>query len=80
VLMEGVKRAGSLDGEKIRGAILKLDFNTVFGAFKVDPDGFQIAHKLVIFQWQDGKKVIVWPGELAPGRPRFPTPPWGQRP
>jgi branched-chain amino acid transport system substrate-binding protein len=79
VLTEAIRRAGSLDREKIRGAILKLDFNTVFGAFKVDPDGFQIAHKLVLFQWQDGKKVIVWPEELAPGKPRFPTPPWGQR-
>jgi branched-chain amino acid transport system substrate-binding protein len=79
VLVEAVRRAGSLDREKIRDAILKLDFNTVFGAFKVDPDGFQIAHKLVVFQWQDGKKVIVWPEELAPGKPRFPTPPWGQR-
>ena len=28
--------------------------------------------------WQDGKKGIVWPGELAPGTPRFPTPPWGR--
>ncbi len=80
VLIEAVKRAGSLDREKIRDAILKLDFNTVFGAFKVDPDGFQIAHRGVIFQWQDGQKVIVWPEEIAPGTPRFPTPPWGQRP
>jgi len=79
VLAEAVKRSGSLDGGKIRDAILKLDFNTVFGAFRVDPDGLQIAHKLVLFQWQDGKKVIVWPEELAPGRPRFPTPPWSQR-
>jgi len=80
VLTEAVKRAGSLDREKIRDAILKLDFNTVFGAFKVDKDGFQIAHKMVTFQWQDGKRVIVWPEELAPGKARFPTPPWGQRP
>ena len=80
VLTEAVKRAGSLDREKIRDAILKLDFNTVFGAFKVDADGFQIAHKLVTFQWQDGKKVIVWPDELAPVKARFPTPPWSQRP
>ena len=80
VLTEAVKRAGSLDREKIRAAILKLDFNTVFGAFKVDPDGLQIAHKMVTFQWQDGKKVIVWPDELAPVKARFPTPPWGQRP
>jgi branched-chain amino acid transport system substrate-binding protein len=80
VLTEAVKRAGSLDREKIRDAILKLDINTVFGAFKVDGDGVQIAHKMVVFQWQDGKKVIVWPEELAPGKPRFPTPPWRQRP
>jgi branched-chain amino acid transport system substrate-binding protein len=80
VLMEAIRRAGSLDSEKVRDAILKMDLNTVFGAFKVDGDGFQIAHKMVIFQWQDGKKVIVWPEELAPGKPRFPTPPWSQRP
>jgi branched-chain amino acid transport system substrate-binding protein len=80
VLTEAVKRAGSLDREKIRDAILKLDFNTVFGAFKVDADGLQIAHKMVTVQWQDGKRVIVWPEELAPGKLRFPTPPWSQRP
>ena len=80
VLLEGVRRAGSLDGGKVREAILKFDGNTAFGAFKVDQDGFQIAHKMQTFQWQDGKKVIVWPDDLAPGKPRFPTPPWSQRP
>ncbi|MGH7311352.1 MAG: hypothetical protein ACREK6_21930 [Candidatus Rokuibacteriota bacterium] len=80
MLTEAVKRAGSVDREKIRDAILKLEFNTVHGTFKVDQDGFQIAHKMVTFQWQDGKKVIVWPEELAPGKARFPTPPWSQRP
>jgi branched-chain amino acid transport system substrate-binding protein len=79
IFLEAVKRAGSLDGEKIRDTILKMDLNTVFGAFKVDRDGFQIAHKALLFQWQDGKKSIVWPEELAPGKPRFPTPPWSQR-
>jgi branched-chain amino acid transport system substrate-binding protein len=79
VLLEGIKRAGTLDGERVRDAIAKMDLNTAFGAFKVDEIGVQVAHKMVMFQWQDGKKVIVWPDELAPGRPRFPTPPWGQR-
>jgi branched-chain amino acid transport system substrate-binding protein len=80
VFIEAVRRASSLDSEKVRDAILTMDLNTVFGAFKVDKDGIQIAHKMVMFQWQDGKKVIVWPEELAPGKPRFPTPPWSQRP
>jgi branched-chain amino acid transport system substrate-binding protein len=79
ILLETVKRAGSLDSEKLRDAILKMEINTIFGAFKVDQDGFQIGHKMVAFQWQDGKKVIVWPGELAPVQARFPTPPWSQR-
>jgi branched-chain amino acid transport system substrate-binding protein len=79
VLTEAIRRAGSLDTRAVRDAISKLDFNTVFGAFKVDEEGVQVAHKMVLFQWQDGKKVIVWPEELAPGKPRFPTPPWSQR-
>jgi branched-chain amino acid transport system substrate-binding protein len=79
ILVEAVKRAASLDGVKIREAILRMDLNTVLGRFKVDQDGFQIAHKMLMFQWQNGKKVILWPEELAPGKPRFPTPPWKQR-
>ena len=57
-----------------------MDHNTVFGRFRVDGDGVQIGHKFVMFQWQDGKKAMVWPEELAPNQPRFPTPPWSQRP
>ncbi len=79
VLVEAIRRAGSLDGEKIREQILKLDTNTVYGGFKVDQDGFQISHRMVTFQWQEGRKVIVWPDELATGKPLFPTPPWSQR-
>lgn len=79
VLLEGIKRAGALDREKLRDAILKFDGSTVFGPFKVDQDGFQVAHKMQLFQWQNGKKIIVWPEDIAPGRPQFPTPPWNQR-
>ena len=69
-----------LEGEKLRDAILRMNDYTVFGALRVDRDGVQVAHQRLLFQWQDGKKVIVWPEELAPGKPRFPTPPWSQRP
>ena len=77
--LEAVKRAGTLDSDKVRDVLLKLELKTVFGDFKVDQDGFQTAHKMVTTQWQDGKKVIVWPDELATGKLRFPTPPWNQR-
>jgi branched-chain amino acid transport system substrate-binding protein len=79
ILVDAIRRAGSRDGDKLREAVLRIDRNTVFGRFKVDPDGVQIGHKMLTVQWQDGKKVIVWPEELAQGKPRFPTPPWNQR-
>ncbi|HET7340808.1 MAG TPA: amino acid ABC transporter substrate-binding protein [Methylomirabilota bacterium] len=76
---DAVKRAGTLDSDRVRDVLLALDTTTVFGRFKVDADGFQTGHKMVTSQWQDGKKVIVWPEEVASGKPRFPTPPWSQR-
>lgn len=79
VLVDAIKQAGSLDGEKIRDSILKMNYNNIYGGFRVDQDGFQVSHKMVMFQWQDGKKVIVWPDELAAGKVRFPTPPWNKR-
>ncbi|HUG37552.1 MAG TPA: amino acid ABC transporter substrate-binding protein [Candidatus Limnocylindrales bacterium] len=80
IYAEGVKRAGTLDADKVRAELLKLEMRTSFGDYKVDQDGFQVAHKMVLFQWQDGKKVVVWPDDLAAGaKVRFPTPPWTQR-
>ena len=79
IYAEAVKRAGSLESDKVREQLLALETRTMFGDYKVDADGFQTAHKMVLFQWQDGKKVTVWPDELAAGKPRFPTPPWSQR-
>jgi branched-chain amino acid transport system substrate-binding protein len=80
VLLESVRRAATLDGEKVRAEISKYEGPTTFGGFKVDQDGVQVGHKLLLFQWQDGKKAIVWPEELAVDQPRFPTPPWNKRP
>ena len=79
IYAEAVKRAGSLDADKVREQLLKLEMKTMFGEYKVDADGYQTAHKMVTFQWQGEKKVTVWPDELAQGKPRFPTPPWNQR-
>jgi branched-chain amino acid transport system substrate-binding protein len=76
---EAVKRANSLDADRVREQLLKLETKTIFGDYKVDADGFQVAHKMVTFQWQGEKKVTVWPDELAHGKPRFPTPAWNQR-
>jgi branched-chain amino acid transport system substrate-binding protein len=79
IYAEAVKRAGALDADKVREQLLKLETKTMFGEYKVDPDGYQVAHKMVTFQWQGEKKITVWPDDLAQAKPRFPTPPWNQR-
>jgi branched-chain amino acid transport system substrate-binding protein len=76
---EAVRRAGSLDADKVREQLLTMEIKTAFGDYKVDADGFQIAHKMVMLQWQDAKRVVVWPDDLASGKVRYPTPEWSKR-
>jgi branched-chain amino acid transport system substrate-binding protein len=79
IYAEAVKKAGTLDADKVRDQLLKMEIKTAFGEYKVEPDGFQIAHKMVMLQWQDGKRIVVWPDDLANGKMRYPTPEWGKR-
>jgi branched-chain amino acid transport system substrate-binding protein len=79
IYAEGVRRAKTLEADKVRTELLGLKMRTAFGDYAVDQDGFQTAHKMVTLQWQDGKILIVWPDELSNGKARYPTPPWNQR-
>src|SRR5438067_1776905 len=79
IYAEAVKRANSLDADKVREQLLKLEMRTPFGDYKVEADGFQVAHKMVTFQWRREKKVTVWPDDLSKGKPLFPTPAWTGR-
>jgi branched-chain amino acid transport system substrate-binding protein len=65
LLLEAIRRTGSVEGDKIRETLLALDLKTPFGAFKVDNGGFQVGHRMQTFQWRHGNKVIVWPEQLA---------------
>ena len=76
---EAIRRANALDSDKIRAELLKLKTTTAFGDYQVDERGFQTAHKMVLIQWQEGKRVTVWPGNLSEAKPLYPTPPWSQR-
>ena len=79
IYAEAVKKAGTLDADKVRDQLLKMEIRTAFGDYKIEPDGFQIAHKMVMLQWQDGKRIVVWPDDLANGKMRYPTPEWSKR-
>ncbi len=76
---EGVRGAGSLDSDELREELLALETTTVFGPYAVDERGYQTANQGVFVQWQDRRKEIVWPEEVATAEARVPTPPWDRR-
>lgn len=69
ILEMAIKRANSFDREKIRNALSTMDAMSVIGRYGVDKNGMQIKHFPINVQWQKGKKVIVWPDDLAEAKP-----------
>jgi ABC-type branched-subunit amino acid transport system substrate-binding protein len=58
--------AGTLRDDALREAADRLSFTTLYGAFALDPaSGEQVGHDLVVVQWQDGAKRVVWPPRSA---------------
>jgi branched-chain amino acid transport system substrate-binding protein len=67
-----VEAAGTLRDGPVREEADKLDFTTLYGRFKLAaPAGEQIGHSMVIVQWQDDRKPIVWPPEVAEAQPEL---------
>lgn len=78
VLEAAVKHAGSFDSEKIRDAYATIDVMTMFGRYKVDEKGLN-SHKGMTFQIQNGKRMVVWPKEMAQVEAKLPMPKWSER-
>ncbi len=59
-----VEAAGTAADAVLRSMAGTLDFSTFFGPFKIEPEtGRQTGHSMLIVQWQQGRKVVVWPPE-----------------
>ncbi|PKB65903.1 MAG: hypothetical protein BZY81_08795 [SAR202 cluster bacterium Io17-Chloro-G4] len=70
-----LEQAGSLEDAELRKAASDLDISTFYGRFKIDPDtGKQVGRSTLLVQWQDGKKVALWPPEQAQGNLVYPWP------
>jgi branched-chain amino acid transport system substrate-binding protein len=82
VLKDAIERAGSLDSEAVIAALEKTDMMGVYGRIKFDPKSHQVIPSLdpeegavgTIFQWQAGKRVVVFPKKIAMGEIKLP--PW----
>ena len=75
-LTPGVDDAGR---ERLTAAIQKLDVMTFYGRIKFGADGAAEAHPPLAVQIQDGKKVAIFPENVAEGKLRYPMKPWKAR-
>ncbi|MCA1959467.1 MAG: ABC transporter substrate-binding protein [Desulfomonile sp.] len=82
VLKDAIERAGSLDPDKVAEALGKTDMMGVYGRIRFDPKTHQVIPSNdpnegavgTIFQWQAGKRVVVFPPKIAVGE--ILLPPW----
>ena len=82
VLRDAIERAGSLDSDKVVAELEKTDIMGVYGRLRFDPKSHQVIPATdpqegavgSILQWQDGKRVVVYPKSIATGSIQLP--PW----
>ena len=82
IIADAIKRAGSLDSDKLVDAMEKTDYVGTIGRIEFLPKGNPHVHGLktgkgfitgLMLQWQNGKQVNMWPAELANGKLEFPS-------
>ncbi len=71
VLAEAIEQAGTLDRDKVRDVLLTLEMDTVIGKVIFSGPCHALIEPLV-FQWQNGEQVIVWPEKYATGDFKYP--------
>ena len=80
VLGDAIRRAASLESDRLVAALEKTDFTSVYGKIAFDPKSHQVVPSYnpkegalgTWFQWQDGKRVVIWPTTIAMGKIRIP--------
>jgi branched-chain amino acid transport system substrate-binding protein len=79
-LADAITRAGSLDSDRLVVALEKTDMVSVYGKIAFDPKTHQVIPSYdpkqgavgTWFQWQDGKRVVIFPNTIAVGKIRIP--------
>lgn len=79
VLQLAIAKAGGVDPQKVRAALVGLDATTFYGPVRFDAHGLNTAKPMVTVQIQHGKPVTVWPPDVAAARPIYPSPTWSMR-
>lgn len=83
IIAEAIKRAGGTsDPDKLVAELEKTDFEGTIGRVQFYGKNDEFTHGLIygpnnisglVFQWQDGKQVTVWPPKIADGKLKYPA-------
>jgi branched-chain amino acid transport system substrate-binding protein len=77
--VKAIEKAGTTDPDKVRDEIAKLDFTSFYGQIKFDERGINATKPMAVEQWQNGRRVTVWPSDVAEGKALWPFPAWSTR-
>jgi branched-chain amino acid transport system substrate-binding protein len=78
-LVLAVEQADSVDSVHLRTALGKLTFMSFYGSWKIDETGKQVGHAMVDVQWQNGKRLIVWPPAAKTSDLYYPMPTFAEK-
>jgi branched-chain amino acid transport system substrate-binding protein len=82
IIAEAIQRAGSTDPDKMVDELEKTNFEGTIGRVQFYGKEDEFTHGLkygpdnvngLVFQWQDGKQVTVWPKKIAGGSLKYPA-------
>ena len=76
--VKAIESANSLDPVKVRDAIAKLDFDSLYGRIRFNTAG-QINLPQTVVQIQKGKLVAIYGPKGLLEKPLYPMPDWGKR-
>lgn len=64
-----IERTGVTDEQELLREALRSRSTTFYGDFRIDPETLrQTGHRMLVTQWQDGEKKIVFPKEYSNSR------------
>src|ERR1700692_2116231 len=81
ILAEAIQRAGGTDPDKMVTELEKPNFEGTLGRIQFYGRDDEFTHGIksgagavtgLVFQWQNGKQVVVWPPAIAEGKLKFP--------
>jgi branched-chain amino acid transport system substrate-binding protein len=77
-LVNAIQSAGSLDANKVRDALAKTNFDSVYGHIAFNDKG-QINLPQIMIQIQHDKVVPIYAGKGFENKLEYPLPPWDKR-